>query len=155
MEGAFTFYPFDKRKDVTKMNKKILSLALVLIMAFSLLSCAKEKTDVWSDALYVSDTTLGEGDKVITVEVTADEKTIIFTVNTDSENLGDALLECGLAEGEDGPYGLYIKKVNGILADYDVDRHYWAVSKEGIDLMTGTESEIISGGEHYEIKRAK
>lgn len=128
---------------------------LVLIMALSFMSCAKENRDVWADARYSSDTALGEGAKTLTVEVTADEKTVVFTVNTDKDNLGDALLECGLAEGDQGDYGLYIKKVNGITADYDVDKHYWSLSKDGTALMTGADSEKITGGEHYEITRAK
>ena len=136
------------------MNKKIVSLLLVLIMALSFVSCT-DKADVWKDALYTEDTTLGEGAKTVTVKVEADERIVVFTVKTDLDNLGAALLDVKLVEGENGPYGLYIKRVNGILADYDVDRHYWSVSKDGIDLMTGTESEKISGGEHYEITRAK
>ena len=78
-----------------------------------------------------------------------------FTIKTDKENLGDALIEHNLVEGEQGAYGLYIKKVNGITADYDVDKHYWSISKDGTALMTGADGETIVGGEHYEITRAK
>ena len=168
------------------MNKKLLSIMLVLIMALSLVSrCGVNDTTVadsvtetpattdtgavtdtpetekisaeglWADALYRSDKSFGEGAKNIEVEVKADGKSVTFTIKTDKENLGDALLEHKLVDGEQGPYGLYIKKVNGITADYDVDKHYWALSKDGTALMTGADGEKITGGEHYEITRAK
>jgi hypothetical protein len=110
---------------------------------------------LWADALYRSDKSFGDGAKTIEVEVKADDKSVTFTIKTDKENLGEALLEHKLVEGEQGAYGLYIKKVNGITADYDVDKHYWSLSKDGTALMTGADGEKIAGGEHYEITRAK
>ena len=156
------------------MNKKILSLLLVLVMVLSFVSCADNGADtsaqttdaasnaetpdtdgLWADAIYRSDKSFGNGAKTIEVEVKVDDKSVTFTIKTDAETLGDALLEHKLVEGEQGAYGLYIKKVNGILADYDVDQHYWSLSKSGTALMTGADGESISGGEHYEITRAK
>ena len=136
------------------MNKKILSVLLLMVMALSFVSCANE-TDVWKNAIHTEDTALGEGAKTVEVEVKAEDKSVTFTIKTDAETLGDALLEHKLVEGEQGAYGLYIKKVNGILADYDVDQHYWSFSKSGTTLMTGADGEKIFGGEHYEITRAK
>lgn len=136
------------------MNKKILSVLLLMVMALSFVSCANE-TDVWKNAIYTEDTALGEGAKTVEVEVKAEDKSVTFTIKTDAETLGDALLEHKLVEGEQGAYGLYIKKVNGILADYDVDQHYWSFSKSGTTLMTGADGEKVFGGEHYEITRAK
>ena len=37
-----------------------------------------------------------------------------------------ALLEHGLIAGEETELGLMVKTVNGITADYNVDRSYWA-----------------------------
>ena len=165
------------------MNKKILSLLLVLVMALSFVSCtgngaetetpvttdapatdgATDTTEaekvpaegIWADAIYRSDKSFGNGAKTIEVEVKVDDKSVTFTIKTDADNLGAALLEHSLVEGEQSTYGLYIKKVNGILADYGVNQHYWALSKSGTALMTGADGESISGGEHYEITRAK
>lgn len=114
-----------------------------------------EKTGVWADAEYTTDTTLGEGTKVVQVEVSAEDKSITFTLNTDKENLGDALMEHKLLEGEESEYGLYIKKVIGIRADYDLDGAYWAISKDGEYLMTGVDTTIIADGEHYELTYTK
>ena len=137
--------------------KKTISSALVLTMALlmlvSLAACSKPTdTDlIWKDALYTSDTELGEGAKTVKVEVKAGEKSVVFTIKTDKAVLGDALLEHGLIEGDQGPYGLYIKKVNGITADYDVDKHYWGFYKNGEYMMTGVDGTEFADNDSYEL----
>ena len=69
--------------------------------------------------------------------------------------LGDALSEHDLLEGEEGEFGLYVKKVNGILADYDIDKTYWGLYKNGEYLMTGVDTTEIADGEHYELVKTK
>lgn len=153
---------------------KLLALGFTVLTAFSVLlmtSCEQKENpassssgvasvetqaeDLWADAVYTEDKTFGEGAKSVDVEVKAADKSITFTLKTDKENLADALLEHKLVEGEDGPYGLYIKKVNGILADYDVNKAYWSLSKDGEMLMTGASDTKIADGEHYELVYAK
>ena len=113
-------------------------------------------TDVlWSDATYQADTTLGEGAKTVLVTVKAEEKSVTFTVKTDCETLADALLAVGLAEGEQSSYGLYIKKVNGILADYDVNQSYWSLEQNGKALMTGASGVTELDGAQYELVYTK
>ena len=80
---------------------------------------------------------------------------ITLTIHTDKEILGDALLDHKLIEGEDGDYGMYIKKVNGIQADYDKDGAYWAFSQNGEYMMTGVDGTSIAGGETYELVYTK
>lgn len=110
---------------------------------------------VWKEATYQEDTELGEGALTVKVTVKAEEKSITFTLHTDKTNLAEILLEQKLVEGEDGAYGLYIKKVNGILADYDVDQTFWSLEQKGEALMTGVSGVTVSGGEEYELVRAK
>ena len=58
-----------------------------------------------------------------------------------AENYGKFLIV-----GEDGPYGLYIKTVNGITLDYDKDGKYWAFYENGKYAAKGaSETEIVSG----------
>ena len=123
----------------------IVSTVLILLMS----ACATG--NVWEDAIYERDTELGEGAKTITVVVTANDKSVTFTSHTDEDLLADALLECDLIEGEDGPYGLYIKKVNGMTADYDVDSAYWALKQNGEYLMSGADFTPIFDGDRFEI----
>lgn len=157
------------------MKTKLLTLALALVMCLSLTTAlcgcnsdnAKDATasqaqtavptedPLWETATYSENVTLGEGATTIDVEVKAGKKAITVTINTDAENLESALLENGLVEGEDGAYGLYIKKVNGILADYDIDGAYWAMYKDGEYLTTGVNEAVITSGDHYELVYTK
>ena len=140
-------------KNVVKIST---ALVLVIIALVSLASCGEKNVDaLWESALYTADTSFGEGATLIEVEVVAGEKSVTFTLNTDKETLGDALLEHELIEGEEGPYGLYVKKVNGILADFDVDQSYWALNKDGEAMMTGVDGTQIADGEHYELVYTK
>ena len=155
-------------------NKRLLSVILAVIAVFSVLgmtACGKKENpastpsvtasaeslpdELWKDALYIEDKAFGEGAKTIKVEVVAGEKSITFTLKTDKENLADAMLEHSLVEGTNDQYGLYIKKVNGILADYDIDQSYWSLSKNGEALMTGASGTTIADGEKYEFTYAK
>ncbi len=78
-----------------------------------------------------------------------------FEIHTDKTIVGDALLELGLIEGEAGPYGLYVKKVNGITADYDVDGTYWAFYIGDDYGMTGVDLTEIEAGATYAFKVSK
>ncbi len=139
-----------------KRMSRLTLLLLALAMAFSLVACADvEKTGAWESATYTSDKEFGKGAKTVTVLVSAEEQTLTFTIHTDKETLGDALLEHGLIEGEEGPFGIYIKRVNGILADYDVDQTYWSLTKGGELMMVGVDATTIADGEQYELTKAK
>lgn len=141
-------------KNTTKI---IVAAALVLTMLFCIVSCGEKKPaeGLWAAALYTEDTTLGEGAKTITVEVTAEEKTVVFTVKTDATTVGEALMGVNLLAGEEGPYGLYIKSVNGIVADFDVDQTYWAFNIGGEYAMTGVDQTEITEGTVYQLVRTK
>ncbi len=115
----------------------------------------EEPGDLWTGAKYTEDTEVGEGAVTVKVKVVAGEKTITITVHTDKDNLGDALVENDLVSGDESEYGLYIKTVNGILADYDKDQSWWAISKDGEMLSTGADSTPIADGENYELTYTK
>ena len=139
------------------MKKQILGRVLLLLLAVLMLcaltACADvDKTGDWETATYVRDTELGKGAKTVTVKVVADGQELTFTLHTDKENLEDALVEHNLIDGDVDVYGMYIKKVNGIVADYDTDKTYWAITKSGEDTL-GAKSTIIADGDCYEITK--
>ena len=158
MGSAFVFVLFLKnnRKEEQSMKKILTSLLLLLlaaVLACGLISCADiDKTGDWETATYDRDTKLGKGDKTITVQVIADGQTLTFTVKTDKENLEDALVEVDLIDGDESAFGLYIKKVNGIVADYDTDKTYWAITKSGEETL-GAKSTLIADGDCYEFTK--
>lgn len=139
--------------------KKILITLFTLILATCLISGCTAKdnaeTDIWESATYTENTSLGEGAKSFELEVIVLENSVTFTVSTDKETVGEALEEHGLVSGEEGPYGLYIKKVNGITADYDIDQSYWSFNKNGEYMMTGADKTEIENGAHYELVYTK
>lgn len=155
--------------------KQTLKTTLLLLLAVTLLftatACKKDEptaetsaasssteaavSPLWQTATYQEDQTFGNGKTTVQVEVKAEDKAVTFTVKTDKENLGAALLEHDLIAGDEGQYGLYIKFVNGIEADYDKDGHYWSLCKDGGAVMTGVDSTPIKDGDHYELVYAK
>ena len=137
--------------------KQFFSAILVSLLIVCLISCnnTEDQQDLWQYAIYQSDTEFGTGSITVYVEVKAGEKSITFTLNTDKNILGDALFEHNLIDGEESQYGLYIKSVNGIIADYDIDQTYWGFYKNGEYMMTGIDSTEIKSGEHYELVRTK
>lgn len=135
-----------------RFTKRFLAALLVLTLTICLAACAGgSKSGLWADALYQKDTTLGKGDTTVQVEVQAEDRSVTFTVKTDKATLGEALLELGLIDGEQSEYGLYVKVVNGITADYDVDQSYWSFCKDGEMMMVGVDGAEIADGEHYEL----
>lgn len=138
------------------MKKRTLATALLLMALFAavlLSSCSS--SDPWASAKYTEPTTLGTGSSSVSVLVSVDEHSVLFTVMTDKETLGEAILDSGLAEGDMGPYGLYIKTVNGILADYDVNGAYWGIYVNGEASMVGADGITLADGELYELRYMK
>ncbi len=113
------------------------------------------KTGLWENATYLSDKEFGEGSKTLVVEIKAGDQSVTFTVKTDKSTVGEALLEHELIDGEEGQYGMYIKSVNGIVADFDIDQTYWAFYIDGEYAMTGVDTTEITDGAVYKLERAK
>lgn len=137
-----------------KILKNAVTTLLLIVLTVSLIACGAQK-DLWADARYTEDTTFGTGEKTLLIEVTAGEKTVLFTIKTDKSIVGDALLEHSVIEGEMGSYGIYIKSVNGIRADFDKDHAYWSFNKNGEYLMTGVDSTEFVSGDKFELVYTK
>ncbi len=98
-------------------------------------------------------TVLGEGANAFNFTVTDyDGKETAFEIHTDKEFVGEALMELGLLEGDEGPYGIYVKTVNGITADFDKDGKYWAFYVDGEYALTGVDVTKIENGKSYALK---
>ena len=144
-------------------SKKILFTTFIVLAAvmMMLVSCSENEIQGDADNTQTSDvqknvTELGEGAVQFTFEVTdADKKTEMFLIKTDKTIVGDALIDLGLISGDDGPYGLYVKTVNGITADYDKDGTYWAFYINGEYAMTGVDTTDIVSGDTYSLKVEK
>ena len=139
-----------------KTIKSVASLFLAILVVFAIVSCnTVEKTGLWENATYRKDKEFGSGAKTVAVEVAAGEESVIFTVKTDKDTVGAALLENGLIAGEEGAYGLYVKVVNGITADYDIDGSYWSFYVNGEYAMSGVDTTTIEEGVMYKLEYTK
>lgn len=134
------------------MKKTIRILISILCIALLFAGCNKGPVYVDGTAKYTEDVTLGEGSKTITVTVKDHEgKAVVFTIKTDAKTVGDALLENDLIAGDEGAYGLYVKVVNGLRADYDKDKAYWGFNVNGETSMTGVDMTDLTDGGVYEL----
>lgn len=138
--------------------KKVLAIILALVMALSLMACGSSPAqqpsgDANAEIPVVTDgATLGEGAHSFTLEITdADGKTITATINTDEETVGAALLKLNIIQGENSDYGLYVKTVNGITADYDKDQTYWSFYIDGEYAQTGVDMTAVNDGSTYKL----
>lgn len=121
--------------------KKMMCVVLAFLLAAAVLGLVGCKNS--------PDTAPTEAGDVIsfTFEVTgSDGVTQTQTVTTTCQTVGDALLAEGLIEGEEGPYGLYVKSVLGETHDYEADGLYWAFYINGDYAMSGVDAtEIVPG----------
>ena len=99
---------------------------------------------------------VGQGATIFTFQVVDGEgQETVFEVHTDAQTVGEALQACDLIQGEESEYGLYVKTVNGITADYDVDQTYWAFYINGEYAMTGVDKTEVVDGDTYTFKVEK
>lgn len=110
-----------------------------------------DETNLWSSATYTEDAEIGSGAHSALITVTIDGKSVTITVKSDKDNLAEMLVETGLAEGDESEYGLYIKRVNGVLADYSIDQSYWSLLQNGVPTAVGASSITITDGDAYEL----
>ena len=161
LEGAFYFILLNKKvKGYFKMKKIInstVSVCLAIVFIFCLAACGNtvDKEGLWANATYLKDKEFGKGEKTAVVEVAVADQIVTFTVHTDKDTVGEALMEHDLISGDEGDYGLYVKKVNGITADYDVDQSYWAFYINGEYAMTGVDTTEIVEGDIYRLEYAR
>ena len=154
-----------KMKRMKKALSCILCMVLIVAMALVTTGCsgnagnskvASTTETVEASAEQEEAAVLGEGSKQFRFGVVDLEgKETWFEIHTDEEMVGAALLALNLIEGEEGPYGLYVKAVNGIIADYDKDKVYWAFYVNDDYGATGVDMTKIEEGTIYSFRMAK
>ncbi len=91
------------------------------------------------------------GEKHVTVQVVhGDQSSKEFTYDTDLEYLGELLLSEGLAQGEEGAFGLYITTVDGETA-LDSQSQWWCITQDGQMTQSGADATPIRDGDHFEL----
>lgn len=151
-----------KTTDMKRLLSFILCIVLVAAMALFAGCSDSKKTETPSENITEqSEQTadvkeLGEGNTKFDFTVAdKDGNETKFVVKTDKKTVGEALLDAGLIEGEEGQYGLYVKKVNGITADYEIDGTYWGFFVNDAMAPAGVDMTEIKEGESYAFKVSK
>ena len=147
------------KKTNKKQNLLLIVLGVVLVAAAVLYATGilGGKTALEAGPAVVKNgDVVGQGAKTFPFTIVDKEGAeTTITVQTDKQMVGEALQENGLIEGEEGAYGLYVKKVNGIPAEYEVDGTYWAFYVDGAYAITGVDVTEIQESSAYMMKVEK
>ena len=140
----------------------ILSFVLIAVIALTMYGCTGNTNEDTTTTKPVETTSgqtlnvLGEGEVKFFFSVTHKDGSVKdFQIRTDKKTVGEALQELSLLQGEDGPYGLYVKSVDGETLDYDTDGMYWAFYDNGAYAAKGVDQTEIVAGIKYEFKAEK
>lgn len=138
------------------MKTKLTSL-ICLLLAAALCLCGCEAKQIaanhtaTSAAADLADAEkLGEGSRQFYFTVTFPDGTVkAYDIATNETTVGGALAALDLAQGEQTQYGLFVKTIGGVRADYDLDNAYWAFYIDGEYAMTGVDGADITDGSVY------
>ncbi|MCQ2454769.1 MAG: DUF4430 domain-containing protein [Clostridia bacterium] len=137
---------------------KIISFVLIAAMALTVCSCKQnnENKKIGTSSKIVSQTELGNGKTQFNLNVfdESGNKTE-FVIKTDEKTVGNALLKLNLISGDSSEYGLYVKEVNGITADYEKDKTFWAFYIDGKMASAGVDKTSVTPFATYDFKIEK
>ena len=142
---------FLRRRWLTLVVATVLLAAMVLGATSCGTEGSGEETTTAATTIEAPESNVvGEGQTSFTFEVRhLDGTAKTFTVKTDAKTVGEALVSAGLISGEDGPYGLYVKTVDGETLDYDTHKKYWAFYENGTMSMNGVDKTDVVAGAVY------
>ena len=139
-------------KNFKRVFLLMLSVMAIAAIALSAASCGKKKaTESVAPGETAVSGTYGAGEQSFKFEVTDDQgKVTKFDILYGEEKtVGEALVKTGLISGDESEYGLYVKVVNGLEADYEKDGAYWGFFIDGAFAETGVDSTPIEDGKTY------
>ena len=150
-----------KMKRIKKSLSLVLCIVLIVVMALFTTGCndnENKENAATTEAVTTAESSnvLGEGNtQFMFTVVDKDGNETEFEIHTDKKTVGEALLELDLISGQDGDYGLYVKEVNGITADYETDGTYWAFYVNDEYATAGVDATEIEEGNSYAFKVEK
>ena len=137
-----------------KNLKKLTGILLLFSMVFALTACAPMGKEMPDESGAVENgAVIGQGSKTFAMEVTDGEgKVTAFTVKSDADTVGAALLALGIIAGEDSQYGLTIITVDGEAAVWATDNAYWAIWIGEEMAMTGASETPVYDGSIFKLE---
>ena len=128
---------------VSKSQERTLIISIVVLMLLA------------AFALFIGDKFGGDkageaGVKEIIFEVIGpDGESKEYTIQTEAENLSDALFEEGLVTEKEHEEG-YFTVIDGIEADWNADKAWWCITVDGEMSNVGMGDIMLEQGGHYE-----
>ena len=148
-----------KKTKISRFLSVILCVVLIAAVALFASGCTDKNNQETPDGTTTSAQAvqeIGKGEKAFEFSVTdGDGNEARFRVHTDKAIVGDALQELGLISGDEGPYGLYVKTVNGKTYDYDTDKMYWAFYVNGEYASSSVDATEIAENAVYSFRAEK
>lgn len=130
-----------KMTSMKRYLSMIFCMVLIAALALGVAGCGEKETAA-----------PGQEKTFVFVAVDLEGTETSLEITTDKATVGEALLDEGIIEGEDGPYGLYVKTVNGITLDWDKDQKYWAFYVDGEYATAGVDLTEINEDAVYMFK---
>ncbi len=129
-----------------KANKKILKILIPILIPVLL---AGGLLAVW----YFNREKPEDGKKDITISVVyQDGKTETHEVSTDAQYLKEAADTVLKLDGTESEYGFLITAINGVSADYDTDKAYWAIYVNDEYATLGVSAQPVADGDTYKFQ---
>ena len=136
--------------------KKLLALVLMIVLtaAAALTGCSTTPAETTAPPAETQPVTeLGEGATTFGLTIVDKEGvTHPYLIHTNVGMVGEALIELDLIDGEQGPYGMYIKSVLGQVLDYETDGMYWSFYVGGEYALTGVDQTPVELDAEYMLK---
>lgn len=128
--------------------KKLLAVFLSLMLVVSFFGCAPKEDPA-------DDTLSADGKAFTLIVIHGDGSQKEFSFVSQEEFVGPVLQAEGIIEGNAGPYGLEITKVDGETAVYATDGAYWAVYEGEEYALQGIDTTPIVDGGVYKLVYTK
>lgn len=145
-------------KNVKSISALLICVVFIMGIIFFTTACGNKTLDnhidenstedITESVEYLSEVGIGEKTFVLNV-VYIDGTSDSVIIHTDKSTVGEALSELNILDGEQGAYGLYVKSVNGVVADYNTDGTYWAFYVNGNYSTKGCELTDIEENAMY------
>ncbi len=141
-----------KKTNLKKSLSLLVCMVLVAAMALTVIGC---KDNQINNTLSSGVVEIQSSVKFTFIVLHKDGSENTFDITTDKATVGEALQSKGLIDGEEGPYGIFVKTVDDETLDYNADGYWWAFYIEGEQAMTGADKTPIESGKTYSFKAEK
>lgn len=143
-----------------KIIRTIITAVILITVSLLILCSCNNSTDSETTTIapveMSSMSELGQGEKTFIFQIhDIDGHITPFVIKTNKKIVGEALQELGIIKGEEGDFGLYVKEVNGIIADYSTTGTYWAFYIGDEYAAKGIDMTEISDGKTYSLRIEK